>query len=165
MSASRPRLDETWTPAAAKAALQAYFDDADTSEKPKCNSGIALTLGCSLRILQRYLVEREDSPLYPVIEWAFTTVELQDEELMKTPGNRNSGGPMFALKNRGWKDTQTIDQSVRVTDSTADLFKALESSDLFSLTKDLPSSPPVPAASAPSVESKADKSNDSGDLH
>jgi hypothetical protein len=72
---------------------------------------------------------------------------------------------MFALKNRGWKDTQTIDQSVRVTDSTADLFKALESSDLFSLTKDLPSSPPVPAASAPSVESKADKSNDSGDLH
>lgn len=131
-----PKLDEKWTAEAAKKQIDMYFADARERNKRPTMSGIAYHLDCTRRILDIYLQEdHSDSPLHSILTKAIAFIDMTAEEDLRDPEMRNVTGPLFYLKNRGWKDSQDINSNVTVNDARG-LFDACQTSNLFSHSKE-----------------------------
>lgn len=101
MSPGRPPI---WTdPDAFDEAVDEYFND--ESKRPHTWTGLALHLGFESRqSLEDY--KKRDGFSYPIKKALFKIENLYEQALFL----RNPAGPIFALKNFGWKDKQEIDQ-------------------------------------------------------
>jgi len=86
--------------------VDSYVAEKTSEEKPLTLTGMILALGLSSRqSLDEYLARDEFSDS---VKRAKLIIENQYEE--RLAGN-NAAGPIFALKNFGWKDKQEIDQN------------------------------------------------------
>jgi site-specific DNA-adenine methylase len=83
-------------------AADAYFATCEDEERPITMSGLAYALGFTSR---NSLYNYEEKPEFSVpIKRALLRIEQAYEERLS--GSACTGA-IFALKNRGWKDTQT----------------------------------------------------------
>lgn len=107
MPAGRP---PTWNdPEAFSKAIDEYF--AKEGEVIYTWAGLALHLGFESRqSLQDYKEKGEFA--YP-IKIALLRIESQYEKAAML--NKNAAGPIFALKNFGWKDKQEIDLNAQIS--------------------------------------------------
>jgi DNA-binding XRE family transcriptional regulator len=89
-----------------------YFAKCDLTDKPYTITGLALFLGTSRQTLINYESGGVYAKFFDTIKTAKTRVENYAEE--KLFGN-NATGPIFALKNFGWKDKKEVDQNTNMT--------------------------------------------------
>jgi len=81
-----------------------YFADCLAEERPITMSGLAYALGFTDRNALYSYAKRPDYDFH--IKRALLRIEQAYEERLST---NNCTGAIFALKNRGWKDTNTIE--------------------------------------------------------
>jgi hypothetical protein len=83
-------------------AVDDYFDDID---QVHTWTGLAIHLGFESR---QSLEDYKDKPgfSYPIKKALLRIEEIYEKALF----NKNAAGPIFALKNFGWRDRQEIDQ-------------------------------------------------------
>ena len=87
-------------------AVEAYFAGCEIAKTNPTWTGLALHLGFESRqSLQDY--KEKEGFSYP-IKKALARIEENYEQGLFT---RNPAGPIFALKNFGWKDKQEVEQS------------------------------------------------------
>lgn len=85
-----------------QAKIDAFFGECDASKEPYTITGLALALGTSRQCLINY----EDRPeFFDAIKTAKDRVENYAEKRLFTG---QPTGPIFALKNFGWKDSQNV---------------------------------------------------------
>lgn len=94
-----------WTdPEAFANKVDEYFED--ESQKPHTWTGLALYLGFESRqSLEDY--KKRDGFSYPIKKALFRIENIYEQMLF----SRNPAGPIFALKNFGWKDKQEVEQT------------------------------------------------------
>lgn len=115
MPAGRP---PTWSdPEAFDKSVDAYFTECQELNEPPLWTGLALHLGF---VSRESLWEYGKKPEYTdSVKKALTRIEAKYEKAAFTA--RNAAGPIFALKNFGWKDKteseQTIKQEVTFKDA------------------------------------------------
>lgn len=91
------------TPEEIQAAIDVFFSECDTQEKPYTITGLALALGFTSR---QALLNYEDRPeFFDSIKSAKLRVEMFAEQRLFGP---NAAGAIFALKNYDWRDTQDV---------------------------------------------------------
>lgn len=105
MAGGRPLKFATPEELAEKA--EAYFQDRIIAERPITISGLALWLGTTRELLCNY--EQRDE-FYDTVKAIKLRAEEYAEEQLYI--GRNSSGPIFALKNFGWKDKSEVDTSL-----------------------------------------------------
>lgn len=89
-----------------------YIERCEAEKEPLTITGLALALGMS----RRMLIEYEDRPAFhDIVNLLRTHCEHYAEKAMYT--GRNPGGPIFALKNYGWKDTIDLQVSPALDDA------------------------------------------------
>ena len=105
--------------------LVTVIEDYFNTEKRKSVTGLCLHLGFSSRGTLNHhcedaTVDENGNPKDPVsadmvevYRWAKLRVENYYEEQLMI--SRSPAGPIFALKNMGWKDNQEVKASVTVT--------------------------------------------------
>lgn len=103
MRLGRPAKYET--PEELQSAIDDYIDSLNDDEPPTL-SGLAYALGFTSRQSLYDYAENEDFS-YP-IKRVILKIESLYEKLLTT-GKGSIAGVIFWLKNRGWRDTQTID--------------------------------------------------------
>jgi hypothetical protein len=109
----------------------AYFVQCQAGGIPLTITGLALALNTTRQTLLEYEGEVEgrvkaDPAFADAVKRLKTTVENYAEQAMFL--NKNAAGPIFALKNFGWKDRQEVtgadgeplNMSVNVSGKTAD---------------------------------------------
>jgi hypothetical protein len=102
MALGRPPKYET--PEELETAIDSYFAKCEADERDITMSGLAYHLGFNSR---NSLYNYEDKEVFNVpIKRALLRIEQAYEERLY--GGQCTGA-IFALKNRGWRDTQTID--------------------------------------------------------
>lgn len=97
-------------------AIDSYFDYIELKERKPTISGLAYELGFTSRQSIYDYANREDEFSY-IIKRAVLYMESIIEEMLYSP---NTTGSIFWLKNRGWRDKQEIEQTVKGT-ATLDL--------------------------------------------
>jgi hypothetical protein len=119
-------LDERYpTREAVQAHIDAYFNDrleADSDRRFKADDqpafeDFAYHMGVTLQTLRNYEHERgkrADSHCTEPIKQAMQRITANYERILVSNGRHT--GALFALKNRGWTDTQEIKQELRVND-------------------------------------------------
>jgi len=104
-------------------AVDAYFMD---EQKQHTWTGLAIWLGFESRqSLEDY--KKKDGFSYPIKKALLRIESIYEESLFA----KNAAGPIFALKNFGWRDRQEVEQSggtknelkVTIIDSGADIPK------------------------------------------
>lgn len=95
------------TTAKLKKAIDAYFDECKELGDPLTVTGLGLKIGLTRKQLCDY-AKRE--PFSDIIIEAKQKVEHYAEKNLFAG---NPAGPIFALKNFGWKDKQEIDQNIK----------------------------------------------------
>jgi len=107
MPAGRP---PTWTDSEAfDKAVEAYFASCDGIATHPTWTGLAIHLGFESR---QSLQDYKEKPEFTYsIKKALSKIEQNYEQGLFS---RNPAGPIFALKNFGWKDKQEIDQVTEV---------------------------------------------------
>lgn len=102
----RPRKYET--PEQMQEVIDAYFEK---TSKPTL-TGLALALGFTSR--QAFLTYQEYGPEFSdTVKTARLRIEEHYEKLLQDPQTRPAG-PIFALKNLGWRDEQKIEHGGQV---------------------------------------------------
>lgn len=85
-------------------AVESYFED--ETEHPHTWTGLAIFLGFESRqSLEDY--KKKDGFSYPIKKALLKIENLYEQSLF----SKNPAGPIFALKNFGWRDKQEIEQS------------------------------------------------------
>lgn len=82
-----------------------FFDEVAAGKRKATQCGLALALGYSSRT-SVWEIAKGDSPISEPINIAMLMIEDRYEGRLDSA---NCTGAIFALKNRGWKDTQTIE--------------------------------------------------------
>lgn len=102
-----PSGDPIWTSAEAfSKAVDEYFESCETSKSNPTWTGLALHLGfASRQSLWEY--GKKDGFSLPVKRALLRIEQVYERNLF----NKNAAGPIFALKNFGWKDKQEVEQS------------------------------------------------------
>jgi hypothetical protein len=90
------------TPEEMQEAIDSYFKERELAEKPITISGLALALDVCRQTIQNYEVLPE---FLDTIKRAKLRVEQYAEEKLYTGP---ATGPIFALKNFGWRDSQDV---------------------------------------------------------
>ena len=105
-----PRLLDTFgTPEAVTQALDAYFDAQDAGERPYTFSGIARTLGFDSAVsVWNYCRAADGSERGAFRETIKAALARVDEGYEEQLASGKPVGGIFALKNRGWTDQQTV---------------------------------------------------------
>ena len=93
-----------------QALITAYFADCDSGKTPYTITGLALALNTTRDLLCDYAARPEFSD---TIKIAKLRCENYAERLLLAGGP--AAGPIFALKNYGWRDQQDINHSGNVT--------------------------------------------------
>ncbi len=103
-----------WTdPKAFDDKVDEYFND--ETLKPHTWTGLALHLGFESRqSLEDY--KKKEGYSYSIKKALFRIENLYEQMLF----SRNPAGPIFALKNFGWKDRQEIDTRATIEDNRID---------------------------------------------
>lgn len=117
----RPRKYET--PEEFDAKVDEYYHHCKREEEPVTWTGLALYLGFSSR--QSIDTYQEYEGFYDSVKRAKTLVEYSYEKRLCETG---AAGPIFALKNFGWRDKQEVDLSS--TDGTMSPKPAIDASKL-----------------------------------
>ena len=108
MPGGRPRIIES--PEEFDKRADAYFDQCDSEEEPYLVTGLALALGLSSR---EALCEYGKRPEFSdAVKRAKTRVEGRYERNLS---GTTPAGAIFALKNMGWSDKQSIEMSGGLT--------------------------------------------------
>ncbi len=103
MPQGRPAIWED--PEAFELSIENYFED-DT-KKPHTWTGLAIHLGFESRqSLEDY--KKKDGFSYPIKKALLRIEEIYEKSLF----SKNPAGPIFALKNFGWRDTKEIKHDV-----------------------------------------------------
>lgn len=102
---ARPRIIKS--PKQFDELAEAYFAECDSKEKPYTVTGLALGLGLSSRAALDEYEKREG--FFNSVKRAKMRVENSYEESLR--GKCHPSGPIFALKNFGWRDKQEIEHS------------------------------------------------------
>ena len=85
--------------------VEAYFNE--TPPKEQTRAGLCVFLGICKTTFHKYLRGEIGPEIAEVIDWACTRLENKYElDLNHRP---NPTGPIFALKQYGWKDQQEVD--------------------------------------------------------
>lgn len=85
--------------------VEEYFDNTDV--KIQTRAGLCLFLGITKMTFYNYCNGSQGDEMREVCEWAKTRLEHKYElDLNMRP---NPTGPIFALKQYGWKDQQDVD--------------------------------------------------------
>lgn len=111
MPAGRPRIIES--PQELLERASAYFDRCERNGDPVLLTGLILALGLSSRqSLAEYEARGEFTES---VRWAKSFVECEYERRLAL-GQQAPSGPIFALKNFGWRDTahQAINETRHV---------------------------------------------------
>lgn len=97
-----------------QAAIDKFFEDRDSQDRPYTITGLALALGFTSRqALLNYegYTDEEDKPFFDTIKKAKGKVEDSVEEKLLS-GKYNATGGIFNLKNNfDWKDKQEVENS------------------------------------------------------
>jgi hypothetical protein len=96
----RPRKYES--PEQMQAAIDEYF----TTDTQPTVTGLAIALGFTSRNAL-YVYEGYSEEYFGTLKVARLRVEHEYEKALRVKGI-HAAGPIFALKNLGWKDTQTV---------------------------------------------------------
>lgn len=91
------------TPSHMQGLIDKYFSDCEEKKKPYTITGLALALGTTRDLLCDYAGRPEFSD---AIKMAKLRCENYCEEMLLAGGP--AAGPIFALKNYGWRDTQDV---------------------------------------------------------
>jgi hypothetical protein len=95
-------------------AIDAYFTDRDTHQKPYTMHGLARALDCSRQTLITYEQYHDAGAFADAIKRARERVAEWTEDRLHTKGFHPAGA-IFSLKNNfGWQDTQTVSVNVGV---------------------------------------------------
>ena len=86
--------------------IDSYFQSTPSQEQTI--TGLALHLGFESR--QSFYAYEDKGEFSYTLKKARLRIEQSYESLLKVPGS--GGGPIFALKNFGWKDKTEVDQNV-----------------------------------------------------
>jgi hypothetical protein len=92
------------TPEILKECCQRYFNSCRKAKRPITTTGLALALGTNREVLMDYARNYGDR-FTSVMLWAKTVCHNYAEERLYIG---NPTGPIFALKNFGWKDTSYV---------------------------------------------------------
>lgn len=96
-----------------------YFESCLRDDEVVTWTGLCLAVGmCSRQSLEPYKngeYDTDDVKFSDSIKIALTRVELEYEKRLILDGG---AGPIFALKNFGWRDRQEIDLDAKVTTTT-----------------------------------------------
>lgn len=85
--------------------IEAYFDE--TEPKFQTRAGLCVYLGITKQTFHNYKNGTQGEKIKEAIEWACTRLENKYEmDLNLRP---NPTGPIFALKQYGWKDNQDVE--------------------------------------------------------
>lgn len=85
--------------------VEDYFNE--TNPKDQTRAGLCVYLGICMTTFQKYKNGTLGEEIKEVMEWACTRLENKYElDLSHRP---NPTGPIFALKQYGWKDSQEVD--------------------------------------------------------
>ena len=88
--------------------VEAYFNE--TPPKEQTRAGLCVYLGISKNTFLNYHKGTLGDKIAEVMDWACTRLENKYElDLNHKP---NPTGPIFALKQYGWKDAQEVDAKV-----------------------------------------------------
>lgn len=88
--------------------VEEYFDTTDV--KFQTRAGLCVFLGITKMTFHNYKNGSQGQEMADVIEWACTRLENKYEvDLNLRP---NPTGPIFALKQYGWKDNQEVEAKV-----------------------------------------------------
>lgn len=101
-----------------------YFAWADNNKRPYTITGLALFLDTSRETLMNYEAKEQ---YFDTIKRAKLRVENYAEE--RVYSGQMVAGPIFVLKNFGWKDKQDIDSNTNVTFTVVDSYKETEEKD------------------------------------
>lgn len=85
--------------------VEEYFDT--TEAKYQTRAGLCVFLGITMKTFYNYRDGSQGEDMKQVAEWACTRLENKYElDLSLKP---NPSGPIFALKQYGWKDNQDVE--------------------------------------------------------
>lgn len=116
MSLGRPPIWDD--PEAFDAAVEEYFNKKEITHTW---TGLALHLGFESRqSLEDYKAKPEFS--YPIKKALLRIEAIYEQALFY----KNAAGPIFALKNFGWRDKQEVEQSATIKDERIDASKLSE---------------------------------------
>jgi len=88
--------------------VEEYFDN--TPVKEQTRAGLCVYLGITKETLNNYRNGTQGDEMAQVVLWAYTRLENKYElDLNYKP---NPTGPIFALKQYGWKDNQEVEAKV-----------------------------------------------------
>ena len=120
MPAGRPLKPESAE--AVQEAADKYFEQCDAEGRPYTVNGLALAVGLHRATLLNYEKKKLGRPeeqekrrqIFDVIKNAKAKVESQLEEKLLA-GKCAPAGPIFILKNMGWKDKTEVDTNLNVS--------------------------------------------------
>ena len=88
--------------------IEEYFDK--TPVKEQTRAGLCVHLGITMQTFYNYKKGSQGAEIQQAIEWAYTRLENKYElDLNFKP---NPTGPIFALKQYGWRDSQEVEAKV-----------------------------------------------------
>lgn len=85
-----------------------YFET--TPIKEQTRAGLCLYLGISTTLLTKYLKGEQGDEFREATEWVYTRLEHKYEADLNY--RNNPTGPIFALKQYGWRDSQEVEAKV-----------------------------------------------------
>ena len=85
--------------------IEEYFNT--TPPKEQTRAGLCVFLGITTMTLCNYKNGSQGDEIAEVVRWAYTRMEHKYE--MDLNYRPNPTGPIFALKQYGWKDSQDVD--------------------------------------------------------
>lgn len=100
------------TPKEMEERCQEYFEECDVSGKPYAITGVALVLGVNRRTLLKWRNDLTPQSKYfwrkAIIKKALLKCEDYTVQYLYK-GGMSPAGPIFALKNYGWRDEKSLD--------------------------------------------------------
>lgn len=88
--------------------IEEYFDT--TPVKEQTRAGLCIFLGISTTTMVNYKSGAKGEEIKKVAEWAYTRLEHKYELDLNV--KNNPSGPIFALKQYGWRDSQEVEAKV-----------------------------------------------------
>jgi hypothetical protein len=91
-----------------KEKIEEYFNTVNI--KDQCGAGLCLFLGICRKTYYNYLKGSNGEEIAEAIEWAQT--RLENKYALDLNWKPNPTGPIFALKQLGWRDSQEVEAKV-----------------------------------------------------
>jgi len=85
--------------------IEEYFNE--THPKEQTRAGLCVYLGITTRTFANWLSGTQGEEMKMAVEWAATRIEHKWELDLST--RPNPSGPIFALKQYGWRDNQDVE--------------------------------------------------------